>query len=210
MREWWDGLKRIQRQTRGIEWWVGIPLYGLKLLLLTQWLHIVFGRLPSWVTDLYVVVVLALSFSIFYWCPNVPLAWVSAYFSGSILLVLLNVVLLRNVFGDIESPERTLLLFMCNLAQIVFMYATWYHLEGPYAQGEALRKSMLVLATIGYPDKTPTIAELQIATNFILLAIFLGQLAGRVGTPKLSCPVNCFGRHGRGSPWTRGRPQPAC
>jgi hypothetical protein len=192
MREWWDGLKKIQRQTRGIERWVGIPLYGLKLLLLTQWLHIVFGRLPFWVTDLYVVVVLALSFSIFYWCPSVPLAWVSAYFSGSTLLVLLNVVLLRNVFGDIESPERTLLLFMCNVAQIVFMYATWYHLEGPYAQGEALRKSMLVLATIGYPDKTPTvatIAELQIATNFILLAIFLGQLAGRVGTGPTIKPV---------------------
>jgi hypothetical protein len=130
---------------------VGIPLYGLKLLLLTQWLHIVFGRLPSWVTDLYAVVVLALSISIFFWCPSVPLAWVSAYFSVGTLLVLLNVVLLRNVFPDIESPERTLLLFMCNLAQIVFMCATWYHLEGSYAQGEALRKSMLVLATNRLP-----------------------------------------------------------
>jgi hypothetical protein len=189
MREWWDGLKKIQRQTLGIERWVGIPLYGLKLLLLTQWLHVVFGRLPSWVTDLYAVVVLALSISIFFWCPSVPLAWVSAYFSVGTLLVLLNVVLLRNVFPDIESPERTLLLFMCNLAQIVFMYATWYHLEGSYAQGEALRKSMLVLATIGYPDKTPTIAELQIATNFILLAIFLGQLAGRIGIGPTIKPV---------------------
>ena len=168
-REWWDGLKKIQRRTRGIERWVGIPLYGLTLLVPTQWIPFVCEtreRPLSSVIDGYVVGVLAFSISV-YCHPSVPLAWLNAYFSGGTLLVLVNVVLLRKVFGDIESLERTLLLFMCNLAQIVFMYATWYHLEG---QGDALLRSVLVLATIGFPDidKTPTIgliAALQIATT---------------------------------------------
>src|SRR5262249_42625064 len=166
--EWWNGMKKIQSQPCGIERLVGTILHVLTLLLLSRWMYLLakgiyivrFGtreRPPSlsWVIDLYVLGALVLSILIFYWCPSESLAWVSAYFSGSTLLVLVNVVLLSKVLGDIESPERSLMLFMCNLAQIVFMYATWYHLKGAYAQDEALLKSVLVLGTVGYPNKTP-------------------------------------------------------
>jgi len=200
--EWWDGMKKIQSQPCGIERLVGTILHFLNIFLLSFWMYLLakwiyirwkyirFGTRErpqslSWVIDLYVCGALVLSILIFYWRPSECLAWVSAV-SGSTLLVLVNVVLLSKVLGDIESPERSLILFMCNLAQIVFMYATWYHLKGAYAQDEALLKSVLVLGTVGYPDKTPTvatIAQLQIATDIILLAIFLGHLAGRRQPP---------------------------
>jgi hypothetical protein len=132
------------------------------------------------IIDAYVVGVLVLSLWIF-WAPSACLAWWSTYFSVSTVIVLLNVVLLQRVFGEIPKPERSLLLFICNVAQIVFMFATWYHLLGGYSLTDALLKSILAFATIGYAENMPKLAMLQIATDFLLLAIFLSHLVGQFG-----------------------------
>jgi hypothetical protein len=106
-----------------------VPLYVLTLASPTTLAYIGFGtkdRRLYWFTDAYVVGALILSAGIYYLAPNVCLACLSTYFSATTVIALLNVVLLERVFGEKASPERSLLLFMCNVAQIVFMFATWY------------------------------------------------------------------------------------
>jgi hypothetical protein len=165
---------------------IGVTLHVLTLASATEWADIGFGtedRLgtedrPTYsLTDAYVFGVLLLSVWI-YSVPSVCLASLSTYFSASIVIVLMNIVLLQGLFGKILSPERSLLLFMCNVAQVTVMFATWYRLGG-YSGTEALLKSILTLATIDYAEKMPRVAMVQIATDFLLLAIFLSYLVGQ-------------------------------
>ena len=55
--------------------------------------------------------------------PTLPLAVLCSYFLLSTVVVMLHVVLLSKVFGDIESAERSLILFICNVAQLIFTFA---------------------------------------------------------------------------------------
>jgi len=68
---------------------------------------------------------------------------------------------------------------MCNVAQIMFMFGTWYRCH--YSETEALLKSVLTFATIGYAETMPGVAIAQIATDFLLLAIFLSFVIGQFG-----------------------------
>ena len=181
IREWRDGLTKITRETAGIEWAVGIGLYVLTLTSPTQWLHIGYDlSKKSSLIDGYVFITLLISAVIFAF-PTVSLAIVSTYFAASTVIVLLNTVLLRRVFGQIPSPERSLLLFICNVTQIVFMFATWYHICG---EEHPLLRSVLVFATIGHSDKARGVTMLQVATDFVLLAIFLSYLVGHFGAKR--------------------------
>jgi hypothetical protein len=182
-RDWWDGARKIATGTLGIERVVGLALYALLLATPTQWAFIGFGtrtRPLYSLTDAYVVGVLFLTIW-FYQVPTVWSAWLGTYFSATSVVVLLNIVLFQRLFGELQSPGRSLLLFMCNVAQIIFMFATWYRLGG-YSKIEALLKSVLTFATIGYADKMPRTAIAQIATDFMLLAVFLSHLIGQLGT----------------------------
>jgi hypothetical protein len=129
----------------------------------------------------------------YFWAPNVWCAGFSTFFSASTVIVLLNVVLLQRVFGAVFSPERSLLLFICNAAQITFMFATWYNLCGVR---DPLLKSILTFATISYVDvdKMKPVAMAQIALDFLLLAIFLSHLIGRVG-PRNGVHIKPVARH---------------
>jgi len=129
-------------------------------------------------TEWYVVGVLIASVLIYYFYPGFWPALLSTYISASTLIVMLHIVLLQRAFGPIKSTERSLLLFMFNVAQIVFMFATWYHWGG---EPKPLLTSVLTFATIGYADKMPRVAMAQIATDFVLLAIFLGFVMGQFG-----------------------------
>ncbi len=60
-------------------------------------------------------------------------AWTSRF--GGIAIP--NTALLRSIFGDMESPGCSLLLFICNVTQVVFMFATWYY-RGAYKEGALL------------------------------------------------------------------------
>jgi hypothetical protein len=78
--------------------------------------------------------------------------------------------------GDVYSPERSLLLFIVNVVQFVFMFAGWYEYIGSLEKSEALFRATLVLATIGYPEQA-TVKTIVI----LLFTIFLSHLIGRVG-----------------------------
>jgi hypothetical protein len=180
---WQYDLTKIVDETDGIVRVVGMVLHLLTLASPPQWAYIGFGTLARpryWLTDLYVVGVLLLSIGI-YLAPSVCLAWFSTYFSASTVIVLLHIVLLRRVFGTAPSPERSLLLFMCNVAQIVIMFGAWYTLGN---EPEPLLTSVLTFATIGYAKTMPHVAMAQIATNFVLLAIYLAHLVDQIGSIK--------------------------
>ncbi|WP_315701232.1 MULTISPECIES: hypothetical protein [unclassified Bradyrhizobium] len=180
-REWRHRYLAIATRTSGIERVVGYFLHALTLLSPTQWRHIGFGRerdrsVDTW-TEWYVILGLAISI-VFFRFPSQAAAWLSTYFSAVTLIAVLNIVFLQRVFETIVSPQRSLLLFMCNVAQIVLMFATWYSVLGVE---DPLLKSVLTFATISYSADTPRIAIAQIATDFILLAVYLSHLVGRVG-----------------------------
>jgi hypothetical protein len=186
-RRWWSRRTQIANKTQianekwGIVRVVGVPLYELTVLPPTTWAYIGFAtedRPLYWFTDACVVGALIVSVGIYYLAPNACLALLSTYFSAITVIVLLNVVLLQRVFGGIASPERSLLLFMCNVAQIVFMFGTWYRLG---REPEPLLKSILTSATLDYAKTMPRVAMAQIATDFVLLAIFLSHLVGQLG-----------------------------
>jgi hypothetical protein len=166
-------------------WVIGTFLHRSLWATPTQ---LAFTRLPEdrrdCFTEWYVVGVLALSIVI-YFPRSVSLALVSTYLSVSTLIVMLHIVLLQRVFAETWSPERALLLFMLNVVQIVFMFGTWYRLGG-YSGTEALLKSILTFATINYADAMPGVAMAQIATDFVLLAIFLSHLVGHLGSKNVA------------------------
>jgi hypothetical protein len=112
---------------------------------------------------------------------NLLVAILCSYFLFSTVVVLLHVVLLSKVFGDIESAERSLILFMCNVVQLVFTFSIWYELEANQARGEALLNAIFVFGTLDYPHNAMVVVAVQIATDFLLLAIFLAHIVGRVG-----------------------------
>jgi hypothetical protein len=189
-RGWWSERAQIANKTQienekwGIVRVVGVPLYVSTLASPTTWAYIGFGTKDCrlyWFTDACVVGALILSIGFYFLAPSVCLAWLSTYFSATTLIVLLNVVLLQRAFGKMASPERSLLLFMCNVAQIVFMFATWYRWG---KLPEPLLTSVKTFATIDYAKTMPGFAMAQIATDFVLVAIFLSHLVGQLGPKK--------------------------
>jgi hypothetical protein len=185
--DWWTDLAKIAKRTRGIVRVVGVLLHVLPVVLLvpTQWVYMGFGtkeRPLNWFTEAYVFAVVLLSVW-FFTAPSVCVALLSTWISAGTIVVMLHIVLLQGVFGAIASAERSILLFMCNVAQVVVMFGTWYRLCGGYSETEALLKSILTFATISYADKEScvAVAMAQIATDFVLLFIFLSFLLGQLG-----------------------------
>ena len=177
LQTWRNNQGDINFYTEGIVWLLGTCLHRLLWLTPTQ---LAFTQLPEdrrdCFTECYVVGVLIASVLIYYLAPS--LAWLSTYISASTLVVMLHIVLLQRAFPPIKSPQRSLVLFTCNAAQIVVMFGTWYRLCG---QPAPLLKSILTFATIEYANKMPRLAIVQIATDFLLLAIFLGFVIGQFG-----------------------------
>jgi hypothetical protein len=190
-REWRGNLTRVWKETSGIERWVGTLLYVLTLASPPNWVHILFRQKDPGITDAYVFGVLVFSVVTYFLASNVWCAGFSTFFSASTVIVLLNVVLLQRVFGAVSSPERSLLLFICNATQITFMFAIWYNLCGVR---DPLLKSILTFATISYVDEMKPVAMAQIALDFLMLAIFLSHLIGRVG-PRNAVHIKPVARH---------------
>src|SRR6266436_6903585 len=148
LQDWRYKRAKINLNTEGIVWLIGTFLHRSLWATPTQW---AFTLLPEdrrdCFTEWYVVGVLIASVLIYYLAPSVRFAWLSTYISASTLIVMLHIVFLQPVFGPVSSPERSLLLFICNVAQIVVMFATWYRLCGYPTKTEALLKSILTFAT---------------------------------------------------------------
>jgi hypothetical protein len=175
------GFKKIWLHLKGIEWLTATLLYLAWPLFLSFWLRVILKSRPSLTIEFYVVGGVAVTVAIWWWTPTLPGAILCSYFSLSTVLALLHVVFLSKVFGDVESAERSLVLFICNVTQIVFMFSIWYELEADLTKWDALLTALLVLGTLGYPHQAKPLVGVQIATDFLLLAIFLAHLVGRVG-----------------------------
>jgi hypothetical protein len=88
-----------------------------------------------------------------------------------------------------KSPERSLLLFILNVAELLIAFAIFYRVWFGLRVGEAIVNAILVFGTVGYfKDKiadrmvdTSALVAGQILLDFLLLAIFLATLIGRVG-----------------------------
>jgi hypothetical protein len=102
---------------------------------------------------------------------------------ASIIIILLNVLFLTKLFGPVASPERTLILFMFNVIQVVLIFAIFYRLQlrGSGA-GDALVAALLVFGTVGFPEDAKPIAGFQVAIDFMLLAVFLAHFVGGLGS----------------------------
>jgi hypothetical protein len=181
LQRWHSDFQEMKKDKAGIEWLGGCILYLLTIFLLSQWIHIGWGNKPkaaSLPIEMYVLASCVWT-GWFYVESGLCSAIVSTYFSASTVIVLLNSVLLRRVWGSPFSPERSLFLFMFNVAQIVVMFATWYKLGN---EENPLLISVLTFATIAHSDKMPNTTIAQIGTDFVLLAIFLTHLLSEVGS----------------------------
>jgi hypothetical protein len=177
----WERLGGIERQVAGV-------LYVLSFAQVSYWLSHnpivsslsdnVVLKAANRTIELYVIACVVIT--IINWSHG-PWLWLTvlcSYFTVSTIITFLQVLFLGKIFGDVESPERSLILFFCNVAQIVFMFASWYHLKGV---DDALFYSLLVLVTAGYPSNAQLIVELQITCDLVLLAVFLAYLLGKLG-----------------------------
>jgi hypothetical protein len=134
--------------------------------------------------DFYVVGCLVVTAAIWWWVPTWPGAIICSYISLSTVHALFSVVFLSKIFGDVVSGERSLILFICNVMQVVLMFSIWYEVEAGLPKWEALFAALLVLGTLGYREHEKVLVGFQIAADFLLLAIFLAHLMGRVGFVK--------------------------
>ena len=190
-KEWRDGLQKIWTapNLHGIERLVGIGVFVLKTFILTELI-----RLLPWnrkdkrkgLPDLYVVLVTAFLFILLVLPPSAWSVGFAIYFLASIIVYLLNVVLLSKVFGRVLSPERSLILLILNVAQVVLIFAIFYRLElREELEGwrDALVDAVLVLGTVAvpFPLKARPIAAVQVAIDFMLLAVFLAHFVGGLG-----------------------------
>jgi hypothetical protein len=179
-KEWWGGLRKVWTDLHYIERYVGVGLFLLKTLVPTEliWLFIWnWKEKRKWLPDVYVVVVTVLLGILLACFPNVGIA---IYFLASIIVYLLNVVVLdHKVFGAPRSPERSLILFILNIAQVVLIFAIFYNSLG--VSKPPLVEALLVFGTINFPPEAPSMAAFQVAIDFMLLAVFLAHFVGGLG-----------------------------
>jgi hypothetical protein len=173
---------KIREKLNGVEFLFGSLLYVLWFTLLSYWLShsVPKGRGRGLIIELYVLATLLVTILNWFYGPWFCLSIFCSYFTYSTIIVLLHILFLTKVFGEMESPGRSLFLFFCNVAQVVFMFAAWYQIAGLSKDG-ALFNSMLVLATLSYPPQSQLIVGLQITTDLVLLAVFLAHVMGKIG-----------------------------
>jgi len=196
--EWWRNLLKIwpASNLHGIEKPVGVVLFVLKTLTLTELIALLAWNWKGkrkWLPDVYVgIVIVVLGFLL----ARFPSVVIASYFLASIMVYLLNVVLLDyKVFGDpdhsgwasaVRSPERSLILFILNVAQVVLIFAIFYRWKLPSLEAcDALVDAFLVFGTVSLPEKigegAKGMAAFQVATDFMLLAVFLAHFVGGLG-----------------------------
>jgi hypothetical protein len=188
--EWCGDLKKIYvtPEVRGIERVFDLTIFALMIVTLSQIIQFFWGRRgqgPSYFVDVYVLAAIIVLGCLLWVSDGVP--WVSAgvagYLLGSTIIVLFNVLFLTKLsfIGPVASNERTLLLFILNVAQVVLAFAIFYRLKLHIPASDALFNTLLVFGTVGYPLEAEAIVGLQIAIDFLLLALFLAFFVGRLG-----------------------------
>jgi len=166
-------------------WLWRISRFLASRCLLSFWLQRWLWRIarPSLTVEIYVLAAVVLTIGCWLW-PACLFAVFCSYLSANTALVLLGVVFLSKILGGVESPERSLILFICNVIQLLFLFAVWYELHAGETRPEASFDSLMVFGTLGYPKQAHVVVGIQAATDFLLLAIFLSHLVGRVGVSR--------------------------
>jgi len=189
--EWCDKRGEIIRETVGIERQFGLVIYALKMITALQIPQLLRGKSELWPpcrTESFVVIVTIVLGGLLLWSNYLPgwLLWVAAgYILANDIIILLNVLFLSKLFGSVASYERTLILFMLNIVQVLLIFAIFYRLRIPDLDAvNAVFETLLVFGTIGYPKEAKAVAGFQIAIDFLLLAVFLGHFVGRLGPRK--------------------------
>jgi hypothetical protein len=192
--EWRGDLRRIYAtdEVRGIEKAFDLLIFAVQVVILSQIAQFFWGRRdqgPWWFIDVYVpaatVILMGLLGCSDYF-PRVS-AIVALYLLASTIVVLFNVLFIGKLsfIWSVASNERTLLLFMLNVIQVVLAFAIFYRWSLPnLSTWDALFKALLVFATIAYPNGSEAIAGSQIAIDFLLLAVFLSFFVGNLGKRK--------------------------
>ena len=183
LREYVAGFPKIWSRLNGIERLTALLLYALWAISLWFLLRVILSRKIDWslIVEFYVAGSVAITIAVWLWVPTFWWALICSYFLASTVVVLLHVVLLSKIFGDVKSAERSLILFMCNVVQLIFTFSIWYEVKADQTREGALLSALLVFGTVDHPHKAMVVVGAQIATDFLLLAIFLAHIVGRVG-----------------------------
>ncbi len=178
--KWRCELSELWGSLTGIEAVIATGLYLIWPIFISFHLNYLFGKRRPLAIEIYVVACVVVTIAV--WL--VPTTWgavLCSYFSVSSVVALLDVVFLSKVLGGVESTERSLILFLFNLVQLVFMFSAWYQLITGISKEEALFNALLVLGTLGYSSDARVVVGIQIVTDLLLFATFLAHLMGRVG-----------------------------
>jgi uncharacterized membrane protein YphA (DoxX/SURF4 family) len=139
----------------GVERSFNLIIYFAKFLTIPAMIELFCRRkLPPWVAEWFVVVttiVLVCLLILSDWAPKLSVI-VGTYFLASTIVILLNVLFLTKNFGTPASNERTLLLFVINVVQIILAFAIFYRRQLGLRTGEALFEALRVFGTLGYPE----------------------------------------------------------
>src|SRR5258708_26299076 len=186
--EWRSKLKEIRESDKlhGIEKPFDWFIFALKIFTPLQLPQLFWGRSERWrpwCTDTFVVGATIVLFYLLLWVDSWPqLSFLIAfYLLANIIIILLNILFLTKIVGRVASYERTLILFMLNVAQVVLIFAIFYRWERPDLEAkDALVMALLVFGTIGYEQGAKPIAAFQFVIDFMLLAVFLAHFVRRL------------------------------
>lgn len=109
------------------------------------------------------------------------------YVLFEIYLNVLNIVFIgkiRAVNAPPASVERSILLLLLNVLEVLFAFAVLYRDWLQLSTVDAFFKATLVLGTIGYPEapgRWVLLIALQVLLDLVLVVLLLSSFAGQVG-----------------------------
>ncbi len=136
--EWRDNLKEIRQSDKlhGIEKPFDWLIFASKIITPLQLPQLFWGRSERWqpwCTDTFVVGATIVLICLLPWANSWPELsfWIAFYLLANVIIILLNILFLTKLFGPVASYDRTLILFMLNVVQVVLIFAIFYRLERP-------------------------------------------------------------------------------
>jgi hypothetical protein len=188
--EWRSNLAKLRStsEVRGIEWIFDLTIYFLTIFAPSVWIQIYFGKRRAGTSfiDGYVIVITIILVCLLVWPDHVPrfIAILAGYLLATNVIILLNVLFLTKLsfIGPVTSDERSLLLFFLNVFQVVLTFAIFYRCKLSISASKAIFQTLSVFGTIGSPQQgADRIVGVQIAVDFLLLAVFLAFFVGNLG-----------------------------
>jgi hypothetical protein len=191
VKQWWSDLRRIYATDKidGIEKGFDLSIFALLAITPTQIIQFFCGgreQAPKRLVGGYVLIITLVLACLLYWSDSLPRVSVglAGWFLASTIIVLFNVLFLSKLpfIGPPRSPHRTLILFMVNVIQLVLAFAIFYRFALPKLSNmDAVFNALLVFGTIGYPKGANLVVGSQIFLDFVLLAVFLAFVVGKLG-----------------------------